>query len=125
MPHWRRAALLGLMSWLVPFGLALLLFPLKGINPPLFGNVMSVIVLLTAGMLMPVYFQHRVIFMTEALLIGILWLVINLILDYPMFAYGPMKMTAGQYYSEIGFAYLLFPAFALGAALIARVPRHS
>jgi hypothetical protein len=32
-------------------------------------------------------------------------------MDYPMFAYGPMKMTAAHYYSEIGAAYLVYPAF--------------
>ena len=26
----------------------------------------------------------------------------NLAFDYPMFAYGPMQMTAPRYYSEIG-----------------------
>jgi hypothetical protein len=44
----------------------------------------------------------------------------NLICDYPMFAYGPMKMTAAAYYSEIGLTYLAIPAFAWGAARLAR-----
>lgn len=35
----------------------------------------------------------------------------DLAMDYPMFAYGPMKMTAAHYYSEIGAAYLVYPAF--------------
>jgi hypothetical protein len=47
----------------------------------------------------------------EAALLGFLWLAINLAMDYPMFAYGPMKMTAAHYYSEIGAAYLVYPAF--------------
>ena len=52
--------------------------------------------------------------------VGALWLAINLLLDYPMFAYGPMKMTVWGYYSEIGLAYLAIPIFALGAARLAR-----
>jgi hypothetical protein len=37
-----------------------------------------------------------------------------------MFAYGPMKMTALGYYSEIGLVYLTFPIFAMMAARLAR-----
>jgi hypothetical protein len=44
----------------------------------------------------------------------------NLVFDYPMFAYGPMAMTAGAYYSEIGVAYLAFPTFGLGAARLVK-----
>ena len=118
MPRWRRAAVLGVLSWAVPFFLSFLLFPLKRVNQPLFSNIMAVIVLLTAGMLLRVYFRGRAVFRGEAVLTGMLWLAINLILDYPMFAHGPMRMTIGHYYSEIGFAYLLFPTFGLGAALV-------
>jgi hypothetical protein len=39
-----------------------------------------------------------------------------MICDYPMFAYGPMKMDAARHYSEIGAGYLLYPAFLLCAA---------
>jgi hypothetical protein len=46
----------------------------------------------------------------------------NLVFDYPMFAYGPMKMTALGYYSEIGLVYLTFPAFAVLAARLAKPP---
>jgi hypothetical protein len=44
----------------------------------------------------------------------------NLIFDFPMFAFGPMRMTALAYYSEIGLAYLAFPAFAFLAARLAK-----
>ena len=37
-------------------------------------------------------------------------------MDYPMFAFGPMKMTAARYYAEIGAGYLLYPAFLWGYA---------
>lgn len=114
---------LGLLSWLIPFLLSFLLFPLKTRNAPLFGNLMALIVLLTAGLLLRIYFRDRVIFVSEAVLTGTLWLAINLVLDYPMFAYGPMQMTIGQYYSEIGLAYLLFPAFAFSAARVGRAHR--
>lgn len=116
MVLWRRAALLGFLSWLVPFVVSLPMFLLKQANAPLFENAITLVVLLTAGVLLKVYFKTRAVSVREAALVGILWLLINLVFDYPMFAYGPMKMTAAQYYSEIGLGYLVIPVFAFAAA---------
>ena len=120
MVLWKRAALLGLASWFIPFAISFLLFPLKKSNAPLFGTLMTLIVLLTAGALFRFYFRTRAVSVREAVLVGALWFVANLVFDYPMFAYGPMQMTAWAYYSEIGLTYLVIPAFALGAAGLAR-----
>jgi hypothetical protein len=49
---WKRAALLGLLSWLMPFVVSFILFPLKKANAPLFGNLMSLVVLLTGAALL-------------------------------------------------------------------------
>ena len=113
---WKRAALLGFFSWLIPFVISFFVFPLKQSNAPLFGNVMTLVVLATAGALFRIYFRDRNLLSREALPVGALWLLINLVFDYPMFAFGPMKMPVAQYYSEIGAAYLIFPVFAYGAA---------
>jgi len=118
---WRRAAWLGFLSWLVPFLFAFPVFPLKRVSPALFDTVMSLAVVATAAWLGRKYFQRnggpRV---GEAVLLGLVWLAINLVMDYPMFSYGPMKMTAAQYYSEIGAGYLLYPAFLGGSAWVQR-----
>jgi DNA gyrase inhibitor GyrI len=116
MIRWKRAAALGLLSWAIPFAISFLLFPLKKSNAQLFQTLMALIVLLTAGALLKVYFRNRSVALSEAVLVGALWWVTNLLLDYPMFFYGPMQMTASAYYSEIGLTYLTFPAFAFGAA---------
>jgi hypothetical protein len=120
MIAWKRAALLGLGSWAIPFGLSFLVFPLKKFNAPLFETVMALAVLVTAGGLFQRYFRGRAVSVREALLVGVLWLAVNLAMDYPMFAYGPMKMQAFAYYSEIGLVYLTFPAFGFWAARLAR-----
>jgi len=120
MPRWRRILSLGFLSWLIPFVVSFVVFPLKKTNMPLFSNLMNLIVLLTAGILFPICFRGRKVLVRETVLVGLLWVGINLILDYPMFAYGPMKMTAAEYYSEIGVSYLIYPAFGLGAAWLLR-----
>ncbi|MGA2908711.1 MAG: hypothetical protein ABSE36_13495 [Terracidiphilus sp.] len=114
-----RAILLGLLSWLIPFVISFAAFPLKKSNAPLFSTLMYLIVLVTAGLLLVWYFRKRVVREGEAALVGAVWLAINLVCDYPMFAFGPMKMTPLAYYSEIGLVYLTFPIFAVMAARVA------
>ncbi len=118
---WKRAIGLGFLSWLLPFAISFAVFPLKGVNAPLFDTIMSLVVVMAAALLARRYFGDGPSFtIGEAVLLGFVWLAINLVLDYPMFAYGPMRMSAARYYSEIGAGYLLYPAFLSGAAWIGR-----
>jgi len=120
MVVWKRAVLLGLLSWVIPFAISCAALPVKRMNAPLFCTLMFLVELATAGVLLERYFRDRPVAISEAGLVGTLWCVMNLALDYPMFFYGPMKMTAAGYYSEIGLVYLTFPIFALLAARLAK-----
>jgi len=115
--HWKRAVGFGFISWLCPFAVSFLILPLKASNVPLFDALMNIVVIATAALLSNFYFRnHRIQGIDEAGALGMVWLAMNLLLDYPMFAYGPLQMTLGEYYSETGVAYLLYPAFLIGAA---------
>jgi len=117
LTHWRRALALGFLSWLLPFIFSFAVFLLKQANAPLFDTLMDLSVVIVAALLARWYFRDDGLpRLAEASLLGLLWLAINLIFDYPMFAYGPMRMTPARYYSEIGSGYLLYPAFLTGAA---------
>lgn len=120
MIAWKRAALLGLASWAIPFAFSFLVFPLKKSNAPLFETVMALVELVTAGALFQVYFRGRAVAAGAAVTVGALWFAVNLAMDYPMFAYGPMKMQVWAYYSEIGLVYLTFPVFGFWASRLAR-----
>jgi len=120
MIAWKRAVLLGLASWAIPFAFSFLVIPLKKSNAPMFETMMALAVLVVAGALFRHYFRGRAVSAGEALPVGLLWLAINLAMDYPMFAYGPMKMQVWAYYSEIGLAYLTFPVFGFWAARLGR-----
>src|SRR5258708_40004089 len=123
MIPWKRTILLGILSWLAPFLLSMLVFPLKHSNAPLFETLMSVATVATAAVLLPRCFRNTTVAVHRAVLVGAMWLAINLLLDYPLFAFGPMKMSAWNYYSEIGFEYLIFPVFGFGAARLAGAAR--
>jgi hypothetical protein len=115
-----RAILFRLLSWFIPFVAGFALFRLKKSNAPLFSTLMYLVVLVTAGFLLAWYFRKRAVSIREAALVGTVWLAINLICDYPMFAFGPMKMAPLGYYSEIGLVYLTYPMFAILAARMAK-----
>ena len=115
-----RAILFGLLSWFIPFVAGFALFPLKKSNAPLFSTLLYLVVLVTAGALLNFYFRKRTVSVREGALVGAAWFVINLVCDYPMFAFGPMKMTPLGYYSEIGLVYLTYPVFAMMAARLAK-----
>jgi uncharacterized membrane protein YpjA len=121
---WKRGLLLGFLSWLLPFAISFLIFPVKRWDAPLFSTVMNLVVLLVAGLLFYFYFRGRPVTISEALLVGSLWVVCNIVLDYPLFSHGPMRMTPLAYYSEIGLAYLIFPLFGFGAARLAASTRQ-
>lgn len=116
---WKRTLALGLLAWLIPFAAGFVTFPMKTANAALFETLMTLAVLLTAGVLLRIYFRARAVRVAEAAAVGVLWLAISLVLDYPMFAFGPMKMTPARYYSEIGLDYLTFQLFAFLAARLA------
>lgn len=120
MIAWKRAVPLGLASWGIPFAFSFLIFPLKKSNASLFETLMALAVLIVAGALFKRYFRGRAVSAGEAVSVGLLWFAVNLVLDYPMFSYGPMKMPIWAYYSEIGLVYLTFPAFGFWASRLAR-----
>jgi hypothetical protein len=120
MIAWKRAIALGFASWAIPFALSFLVFPLKKSNAPLFETMMALIELITAGALFQRHFRGRAVSARESVPVGVLWLAVNLVMDYPMFAFGPMKMPVSTYYSEIGLIYLMFPVFGFWAARLAQ-----
>ena len=120
MRRWGRVLGLGFLSWLIPFLVSFVVFPIKKANAPLFSTVMTLVVILTAGILFPICFRGRKALVFETVLVGLVWVGMNLIFDYPLFAYGPMKMTVAKYYSEIGLSYLIYPAFGFGAGWLVR-----
>ena len=83
---WKRAALLGFLSWTIPFVISFLLFPLKKPNAPLFGTLMGLVVLLTAAALVSRYFSKMTAcgYYSE---IGLAYLAI------PLFAFGAARLA--------------------------------
>lgn len=95
---------------MIPFAGAFLIFPFRESNRPLFESLIAVIAVTTLVYVWRWYLQKvgNVNF-KEAIQVGITWLVMSVALDSLFFLFGPFKMSLGEYISDIGATYLLFP----------------
>ena len=112
------ALLLGFFDWLLPFAVSFVIFPLRKSNYYLFESLMTVLVVLSAIIFSVIYFTQK-ISVREGLMLGILWLAINLAIDLLIFLpKSPMQMPFLAYMSQIGIKYLSIPIITIGIALI-------
>lgn len=113
-----KAVLFGFFVWLIPFGVAFVIYPLHESSRPLFESIMPVsiaIAVVVFGVRHLRAVQEQ--FVWEGAMVGLLWLVISVIIDAPlMLLGGPMQMTVGQYAADIGVTYLMIPVITIGLA---------
>lgn len=109
----------GFLIWLVPFIIALFLYPVRGSQRPLFESIMSVVLASLVS-----YFAYRYFradertTLREGIVLGMIWLAMSLIIDLFLFMQGPMKMALGEYLKDIGLAYLIMPAVTTGFSAV-------
>lgn len=114
-----KAVLFGLLVWLAAFLAAFLIFPLRDSSRPLFESIMPVVLSTATAALAVIYFRGvSRDYLREGILLGCLWLAINVLIDAPlMLVGGPMLMTLGEYIADIGVTYLVIPAVTIGIGL--------
>jgi len=111
----KKALLYGFLVWLIPFIVAILLSSVRKHNRPLFESLMPVVITISVVPFLILYFSKlQAHFLKEAVLLGIIWLAISLILDLLLFMEGPMKMSFADYMMDIGLTYLMIPTISIG-----------
>ena len=117
MQSLKRAFAYGFLVWLLTLLVSMAIFPLKRSWPVLFDSIMPIALALCAMIFANRYFQRNAASsLREGVLLGALWLVMNWLLDWPLFSYGPMKMSVVDYMADIGFTYLMLPIITMGLA---------
>ncbi|MBK8769454.1 MAG: hypothetical protein IPM06_03370 [Rhizobiales bacterium] len=116
-----RALLYGIISWAVPLAISIGFVDQTGqfrTDIRFFKSVMFVTATATAAMLLVSYFRGvKSGFLREGLLLGLLWLAMNLVLDLTVLV--PMTgMSLRDYAFQIGFGYLAIPVITV---LVGRV----
>lgn len=121
MKSLKKAIGLGFLTWLIPFVVAVAIFPLKKAGDPLFETIMPVVLAFCAVCFVNLYFKHVTCSpIKEGFFVGWIWLGISLALDSIMFSAGPMKMPFVNYIKDIGLSYLIFPVISTGAGFLPR-----
>jgi uncharacterized membrane protein YpjA len=115
MKKYLKVVLFGFFTWLIPFVVSFFIFPLRTSQRPLFESIMAVVVTICAVLFAVRYFSKvKASFLQEGLLIGVVWFLVNVVLDFLLFMEGPMKMSFADYMADIGLTYLIIPAVAFG-----------
>jgi len=112
----KKALFYGFLVWLIPFIVAVSIYPIHESNRPLFESVMPVVVTVCVVVFSILYFRKlETEFLKEGILLGALWFAISLLIDLMMFLPdSPMQMDLIPYMMDIGLTYLIIPAITIG-----------
>ena len=118
MNKYVKIVLFGLVIWLIPFLVGFLFVDQEGnfiISETFFKSIMIVIGS-TVGVILAVkYFKGiKANFIKEGIILGIVWLIINWIIDLIMVSIGFFPMTISKYFTDIGLRVLGIPIFTIG-----------
>lgn len=115
MKRYLRLVLFGALIWMFALAVAMVLTPIHASQRPLFESIMAVVVATATAFFGDWYLRDvKVGFVREALLAGVVWLVVNIALDLPLFLLqGPMQMSLADYLMDIGLTYLIIPIVML------------
>jgi len=115
MRTYSRVILFGFLTWLIPFAVSVLIYPVHTTERPLFESIMPVVITACVVYFSLIYFRQAALgSLREGLELGLAWLLINLFLDLLLFMQGPMKMSFADYVKDIGLTYLIIPLITAG-----------
>jgi hypothetical protein len=117
-----KIILFGILVWLIPFIVSFFFVNQDGtfrIEETFFKTIMIVVGSLVGVKLMVCYFKKiDKNYLKEGILIGLVWLAINWIIDLIFVFAEFFPMTVGEYFTDIGFRYLVIPIFSIGMGYI-------
>ena len=100
---------------MIPFGVSILIFPLRDAERPLFEAIMPVVLTVFCVLFANLYFRKlKSNFVREGLILGVLWFVVRVVIDLPLLTLSPLNMSFVEYMKDIGLTYLILPAITTG-----------
>ena len=121
MNKYAKIILFGFILWLVPFITGFLFVDRSGnflISETFFKSIMIVEGSLIGVILAVRYFRDiNMDHIKEGIILGMVWLVINLALDLGMVFAGFFPLSVVQYFTDIGLRYLTMPIYTIGLGL--------
>jgi hypothetical protein len=110
----------GFLIWLIPFLVSFLIFSLREENRPLFESIMPVVLTIVVLIFSILYFvKLDNDFIGQGILIGVVWIVINIIIDLVMFLpESEWQMSFTDYMMDIGLTYLIILLIPIGIGIL-------
>jgi hypothetical protein len=108
----------GLLIWLIPFIVSFLFVDAQGnfMIPETFFKSIMVVSGAFIGVILAVrYFKDvKGDYVKEGMILGAVWLIINLAIDLVFVQAGFFKMSVTAYFTDIGLRYLSIPIYTIG-----------
>ncbi|HRN69871.1 MAG TPA: hypothetical protein PLS49_01690 [Candidatus Woesebacteria bacterium] len=121
MSNFKKALILGLLTWLLPFIFSIFFYSREGellINYDVFKSLMVVVSLTIGIVLLIQYFKNvKGNFLRNGGYLGVIWFVMNLLLDILILL--PLSgMPMQEYVNQIAIRYLTIPVITIGFGYI-------
>jgi drug/metabolite transporter (DMT)-like permease len=104
-----KTLLFGLILWASVFVVSFGLFNIKRTDPIFFETLITITLTVFTTLYGYIFFKKEKPLLKKSLIVGIIWLLVNIAIDLPMFSFGPMKRPFINYMTDIGFTYLVIP----------------
>src|SRR6185436_853113 len=115
--HFGRMVAFGFLSWLLVSGAALAMYPWRAHNRPLFESALAVVLAAVTTLLAIVFFRRTpAVRGWNGLLLGLVWAAINVLVDLPLFSFGPLRMAPRAFLADVALAYLMIPVLTTALA---------
>lgn len=106
---------LGFLVWLIPFLVAFVIFSLRTNARPFFETIMAVVVALVGVVFTAIGFRGvQSSFVKAGVELGLVFFAVSVLIDLPMFSYGPMATDLASYMMDVGLTYLIYPIITIG-----------
>ena len=115
MKHMGKKILFGVLLWLCIFVGSFFIFPFKKSDPVFFETLIQIISTFFAVSLTVLFFKKQQgNYLREGISVGLIWMIINLAIDIPLFSFGPMARPFIDYMKDIGLTYIIIPILTVG-----------
>jgi len=108
----------GFLLWAAVFLSSFIIFPIRLSNPPFFETLIAIFLCLLTVIASVIYFKDSVPDLKKGITTGVVWMIINIIIDLPLFSFGPMKKSLLDYFTDIGLTYLIIPIITTGMSMV-------
>jgi hypothetical protein len=119
----KRTLVYGLGVWAALVAVSLVLAPVEMTNSPLFESFKSIALAIIASGFIVLYLKKvKQSTALEGLIIGAIWAIITIALDYVLYAFGLFGgLTFAEYCNDVASSYVMIPA--LGAIIMGSLKR--